>query len=181
MLDCPDRALCSAATGSAEYRRPPRCSLGTAVLRRYPAGWLRSVSTGRTLGHMAWHETGFSVAALTGGIVAVCGAVGVAANSSAPLLIPPLVVTGVLLLIVAARLALGAAAEVVPPPMATGLRVYTLVLSVAVLGGSLLVMWAGFSTSPVDPVPILGGALGMFGSWAFMLLFIRGLQFRDRA
>jgi hypothetical protein len=47
--------------------------------------------------------------------------------------------------------------------------IYSYSMSVLTLGAGVAFIWAGFRSRLIDPVPILGGACLIFGSFAFLI------------
>ncbi|MEW6154896.1 MAG: hypothetical protein AB1673_13040 [Actinomycetota bacterium] len=52
-----------------------------------------------------------------------------------------------------------------------GKKIYLFGLAVGLIAGGLYAMWAGFHT-PIDPVPVLGGALMLFGGFTMFIVWV---------
>jgi len=62
-------------------------------------------------------------------------------------------------------------AESIPELTNFGKKIYLFGLAVGLIAGGLYAMWAGFHT-PIDPVPVLGGALMLFGGFTMFIVWV---------
>lgn len=63
-------------------------------------------------------------------------------------------------------------AESIAPLVSVGKSIYLLGLAIGLGAGGIFVMWAGFH-SPIDPVPVLGGALLFFAGFIMLVVWAR--------